>query len=160
MSDRAQVIAQMRQTPSTLRDLLTDATDAALDFRPTTHAWTNREILAHLVDDEMFVMRTRLERIVKEERPELAPHDEQKWYAGRNTARDALPTLLGDFETQRAASLGIFALLRESEWSRVGFQPEYGVFTAADWLDRWLEHDQTHLEQVASNLTLFRERQG
>ncbi len=158
MPDQGQTIAQLRQTPLTLRAMTNSAPDAALDFRPTPQDWSIREILAHLVDDEMFVMRTRLERIVKEERPLLAPHDEQKWYASRNTARDDLATLLDDFETQRAASLGIFALLRESEWSRVGVQPEIGEFTAADWLERWRDHDQTHIDQIAKTLASYREQ--
>lgn len=158
MPDRSQTIAQMRQAPRILREMTTSVPDAALDFRPTPQDWTIREVLAHLVDDEMFVMRTRLERMVKEDRPELAPHDERKWYANRNTARDDLATLLDDFETQRAASLGIFALLRDSEWSRLGFQPEIGEFTAVDWLESWRDHDQTHIDQIARMLAAYRQQ--
>ena len=156
MVDRSQTIAQLRQAPRTLREMTTAVPDASLDVRLTPRDWSIREILAHLVDDEMFVMRTRLERMVKEDRPQLAPHDEQKWYATRNTARDDLATLLSDFETQRAASLGIFALLRESEWSRRGIQPEIGEFTAAEWLESWRDHDQTHIEQIARTLATYR----
>ncbi|HZC07696.1 MAG TPA: DinB family protein [Ktedonobacterales bacterium] len=158
MSNRDQAIAELRQTPTTLREMTSSASDAALDYHPTPEAWSTREVLAHLVDDEMFVMRTRLERMIKEDRPQLAPHDEQRWYAHRNTARDDRTTLLDDFETQRAASLGIFALLRETEWSRTGIQPEYGEFTAADWLERWREHDQIHIEQIARTLAMYREQ--
>jgi hypothetical protein len=158
MTNRSQAIAQLRQTPATLHAMTAAVSDGALDYRPTPQDWSVREILAHLVDDEAFVMRNRLERMVKEDRPQLAPHDEQQWYANRNTARDDLMTLLDDFETQRAASLGVFALLREREWSRIGFQSEYGEFTAAEWLERWRDHDQTHIEQIARTLARFREQ--
>lgn len=158
MTDRSQTIAQLRQTPATLREMTAAAPDAALDYHPTPQDWSVREILAHLVDDEAFVMRNRLERMAKEDRPQLAPHDEQHWYANRNTARDDLATLLDDFETQRAASLGVIALLRDSEWSRMGFQPEYGEFTAEAWLERWRDHDQTHIEQIAKTLKRFQEQ--
>jgi hypothetical protein len=104
------------------------------------------------VDDEMYVMRTRLERIIKEVRPDLVPHDEQQWYASRNTTRDALDELLADFAVQRAASLGIVAMLRESDWAREGYQPEYGVFTAETWLGRWADHDTVHLRQIEQRL--------
>lgn len=145
---RTQLIANLEQTPATLVGLTSALTDAALGFRAGSDEWSIREILAHLVDDEMFVMRTRLERIMKEERPTLASHDEKKWYRHRNTARDMVSDLLSDFAIQRAASLNIFALLRDEEWTRTAFHPEYGHFTAEEWLGNWVEHDLVHIRQI------------
>ncbi|MDQ2907342.1 MAG: DinB family protein [Chloroflexota bacterium] len=147
---RAQLIATLQQTHPTLLRLTSTLSDRALDFRPATGDWSIREILAHLVDDEMYVMRTRLERMVKEDHPSLAPHDEKRWYASRNTTRDHVTELLSDFDLQRAASLGIITMLRESDWAREGYQPEYGVFTAEEWLTQWVAHDSTHLRQIES----------
>ena len=95
-------------------------------------------------------MRTRLERMMKEDNPSLAPHDERKWYANRNRSRDALPELLYDFGVQRTASLGILRMLRPSDWGRTGYQPEYGTFTADQWLSNWHDHDAVHLRQIES----------
>src|SRR5262245_4209318 len=108
----------LEQTCEALVRLTASLSPGALDYRPLPQEWTIREVLAHLVDDEMYVMRTRLERIVKEPEPYLAPHDEKHWYAGRNKSRDALAELLSDFAVQRAASLGIARMLRESDWTR------------------------------------------
>ncbi len=154
-TSRAERIATLEQTEPALVRLTAGLPDTALDFRPGSSEWSIREILAHLVDDEMYVMRTRLERIVKEERPDLAPHDEQKWYASRNTTRDHLNELLADFRLQRAASLGIINMLRESDLARQGYQPEYGLFTAGEWLGQWVEHDTVHLRQIESTLQAY-----
>jgi uncharacterized damage-inducible protein DinB len=151
---RTQLISTLSQTYPTLVHLTAALPDSALDYR-LDDAWTIREILAHLVDDEMYVMRTRFERILKEEQPALAPHDEKKWYASRNKTRDALNELLADFQTQRAASLGIMAMLRESDWARQGYQPEYGMFTAEEWLKHWADHDTTHIQQIESLLRSY-----
>ena len=145
---RAEHIATLRDTPDRLTRLTTGLPDSALDHRSQPDDWTIREILAHLVDDEMFVMRTRLERIVKEDHPALAPHDEKHWYATRNTSRDQLAELLADFATQRAASLSIITFLTDDDWTRQGFQPEYGHFSAEEWLGHWAAHDLTHIEQI------------
>ena len=153
---RAELISTLEQSPPELARLTASLSDAALDFRPAPSDWSTREILAHLVDDEMYVMRLRLERIVKEERPDLAPHDEQKWYASRNTTRDHRDELLADFAVQRAASLGILMMLRESDWARQGYQPEYGLFTAEGWLKIWVEHDTNHIRQIESNLETYK----
>jgi hypothetical protein len=152
-------LATLTTTEATLRRLTGHLDDAALDFRPAPDAWTVREILAHLVDDEAFIMRQRLERIAKEERPHLAPHDEQHWYANRNTERDARDELLTDFQVQRAASLNATQLLRPTDWQRVGFQPEYGEFTAEEWLKRWANHDNVHVDQIEQTLNAYLQHQ-
>jgi len=147
-TDQSQLIATLAQTPPTLARLTSALTDAELDFHPDEQEWSIREILAHLVDDEMFIMRTRLERMIKEEHPTLPSHDEKHWYSQRNTSRDTQSELLHDFTVQRAASLNILTFLRENEWERTAFHPEYGDFTAQQWVERWVEHDQTHIQQI------------
>lgn len=157
---RSQLIAALEQTHPTLVQLTSSLPDEGLDFRPAPEDWSIREILAHYVDDEMYVMRTRMERIIKEDRPDLAPHDEKHWYATRNTSRDKLDELLSDFHLQRAASLGMIHFLRDSDWAREGFQPEYGHFTAEVWLSHWVTHDTVHIDQIKSNLDAYRAAQG
>ena len=155
---RDDLIHALEQTYSTLARLTESLDDPALDFRPAPDAWSTREILAHLVDDEMYVMRTRMERVVKEDHPHLAPHDEKKWYQARNKTRDALSELLADFSLQRQASLGMMNMLRESDWLREGYQPEFGHLSAEGLLARWVNHDTAHLDQVNHNLIEYAKR--
>lgn len=158
MATRDELLAMLEATGPALQRLAGNLDDAALDFRPAPDAWNIREVLAHLVDDEAFIMRQRLARIVKEERPHLEPHDEQQWYASRNTARDGRDVLLGDFQVQRAASLNALRLLRPSDWQRVGFQPEIGEFTADVWLEHWADHDTVHLNQIEETLRVYQQQ--
>jgi uncharacterized damage-inducible protein DinB len=155
-TSRDQLIRTLEQTHASLVRLTRKLSDEALDFRPSPMDWSIREILAHLVDDEMYVNRLRLERIVKEDKPHLAPHDEKKWYANRNTTRDRRNELLADFALQREASLRMIKMLREADWARMGFQPEYGEFSAEGWLFYWAQHDIVHLEQIGSNIDKVR----
>lgn len=158
MTRRADQIRLLEQTQLILAEMTAGLPDGALDFRTGPEEWSIREILAHLVDDEMYVMRTRLERIIKEDLPHLAPHDEKKWHANRNTTRDRCAQLLADFALQRTASLGLMRMLRESDWARQGFQPEYGTFTAEGWLDHWSEHDAVHVKQIEAILEAWGRR--
>lgn len=158
VATRMQLINTLEQTHPTLVRLAAHLSDAALDFRPEPNAWSTREILAHLVDDEMFVMRTRLERMVKEDSPVLVSHDEKKWYRQRNTTRDTVDELLGDFALQRAAGLGILRLFRDREWERTAYHPEYDHFTAEKWVEYWIEHDLTHIRQIEGNSAAFSSR--
>jgi hypothetical protein len=148
MTERSELIATLQQTHSRLVDLTATLSDRALDYRLAPDEWTIREILAHLVDDEMFVMRTRLERIVKEELPTLVPNDEKQWHSERNTSRDQMGELLHDFAIQRAASLNILTFLRDSDWTRQAYHPETGHLTTQTWVEHWAEHDTVHIAQI------------
>ena len=156
-SNRDDLISTLGNTYPLLFALVGRETDAALDYRLAPDDWSTREILAHLVDDEMFMMRTRLERMIKEDQPNLPSHDEKKWYANRNKNRDSRDDLLSDFELQRQASLSIIHLLRDTEWTRTAYHPEYGTFTAETWLGNWAEHDAVHLMQIENNLASYQQ---
>src|SRR5690349_17984543 len=110
---RRETIEKLEQTHAILTDLTAGLNNTLLDYTPGPQEWSIRDILAHYVDDEKFVMRTRLERIMKEENPTFPSHDEKHWYNNRNKSRDQLVELLADFAIQRAASLNIIYALRE-----------------------------------------------
>lgn len=116
--NRTQLLATFVETSTVLENLTATLTEAQLNYRSAPEEWSIREILAHLVDDEMFVMRVRLERAVKETNPEVADNDEKAWYRQRNTTRDEVAELLHDFTVQRAASVNILTFLRESDWAK------------------------------------------
>ncbi|QBD76446.1 DinB family protein [Ktedonosporobacter rubrisoli] len=149
---RSQLLATFAQTPTTLTRLTASLEDKILDSRSAPDEWSIREILAHLVDDEMFVMRTRLERMIKEDSPHLVSNDEKRWYSQRNTARDGINELLQDFAIQRTASQNILTFLREEEWSREAYHPEIGQITVEALLTYWVEHDLVHIQQIEHNL--------
>ena len=54
-ADRAALIEALRQTHPALARLTSGVSGARLDYRGAPEEWTVREILAHLVGDEMYV---------------------------------------------------------------------------------------------------------
>ena len=99
-------------------------------------------------------MRLRLERMLVEDHPSLAPFDEQAWEADRWRGRERLDDLLDDFDLQRAASIAILRRVEGDVWQRSGMQAEYGTLTVRTWLDHWLEHDRMHLAQIEGSLSV------
>ena len=146
------LITEFTAIPDRLTEALASVSDDALDSAPEGE-WTARTVLAHLRDDEFMVMRLRLERMLVENEPELAPFDEKAWAASRNTGRDSRDNLLSDFRTQREASVAILKTLTPNDWRRIGLQPEYGSFDIHWWLEHWLDHDNNHLAQITSTLS-------
>jgi hypothetical protein len=146
------LLEALSATPDRLEALTRDAGDVALDAAPEGE-WSARTVLAHLRDDEFMVMRLRLERMMVEDNPSLAPFDERAWAARRWKGRDALPELLADFRLQRDATLMLVRRLEGDNWLRTASQPEYGAFDVHWWAEHWLEHDETHVAQIGSALT-------
>jgi hypothetical protein len=149
--DTAELLQAYASTPERLEAIVEGATDEALDFAPPGE-WSACTILAHLRDDEFMCLRVRVERMVVEDDPELAPFDEKAWAASRYTGRDALPELLADFRVQRDASLMILSRLSPADWRRTGRQPEYGHFDVHWWMEHRLKHDEMHLDQLRRTL--------
>ncbi len=149
--DVASLVQGLAVTPDRLEAVTRSAGDDALDAAPAGE-WSARIVLAHLRDDEFMVTRPRLERMTVEEHPTLAPFDEEAWAASRWRGRDTLRELLADFRLQREASLMILHRLEGDDWLRTGLQPEYGAFDVHWWVERWLEHDETHIAQLSAVL--------
>jgi len=145
------LLDQLATSPQRLADLVTGSADEYLD-RASPGEWSARTVIAHLRDDEFMVMRLRLERMLVENEPDLAPFDEKVWAATRYTGRDSLDELLADFRLHREASLSILRRLGPGDWLRTGRQPEYGAFDVHWWLQHWTEHDNTHLAQIRDAL--------
>ncbi len=136
-------------TPDRLEALVRDSDDMALDAAPDGD-WSARTVLAHLRDDEFMVMRLRLARMSVEEHPTLVPFDEGSWASARWRGRDRRQELIADFRLQREASMMTLRRLEGDDWKRTGLQPEYGAFDVHWWVEHWLEHDETHIAQIAS----------
>jgi hypothetical protein len=150
-ADIRSLLDDFAATPAILAQIATGVGDDDLDAARQGE-WSARTVIAHLRDDEFMVMRLRLERMLVENEPDLAPFDEKAWAASRFTGRDALDELLTDFRLHREASLSILRRLDPNEWLRTGRQPEYGAFDIHWWLQHWAEHDDTHLAQVRDAL--------
>jgi DinB family protein len=147
------LIDTLDATPRILAELVATGDDAAFD-KAWPGEWSPRTVLAHLRDDEFLVMRLRLERMLGEQTPMLMPFNETEWERTRYTGRDALDELIADLAEQRAASVAILRRLTPEEWQRPAYQPEIGELTIATWAQHWVEHDQTHINQVRAGLGL------
>ena len=148
-----QLIATLDATPRILAELVAASDDDAFD-KAWPGEWSPRTVLAHLRDDEFLVMRLRLERMLSEQTPMLMPFNETAWERTRYTGRDALDELVADLAEQRAASIAILRRLTPEDWQRPGYQPEIGELTIATWTEHWVEHDQTHINQIRASLGL------
>jgi hypothetical protein len=123
---------------------LAGADAAALRRRPPSGKWSAHENLAHLARyHEMF--RERLERILKEDRPELG-----RYRAEEDPGWPPWPALEPAEVTRRLRELrsdlvAFVERLSPAELSCTGVHPLFGEMTVPEWIEFFLVHEAHHL---------------
>tara|TARA_Y100000588_G_scaffold311279_1_gene337225 strand:- start:35 stop:553 length:519 start_codon:yes stop_codon:yes gene_type:complete len=142
-----QALGQLAATPSALAHLTVETMESVLDIAPEGE-WSGRVVLAHFRDAEVLEFRLGLERLLAEENPALFFLPPDEWEQKRNRERDQKGVLLGDFALQRQASLNLIASVQTNDWERQGAGPGGTLFTIAQLVQVWAEHDAAHLSQL------------
>src|SRR5690349_5442669 len=100
-------------TPEILRGLMVELSDEDARWKPSPDRFSVAEVLAHLSHSEGHCYRLRLDRFLKEERPELEPDDASFHY---DLYRDADPEDAFDhFEEQRETNIELLRTLLEAD---------------------------------------------
>jgi hypothetical protein len=100
-------------------------------------------ILSSLRGLERYVYSLRLQRILTEDSPELAPFTPDPPDPALTIA-----DLLAEYKTLRQAELELLRHLPPTAWVRVGRHPIFGLRTVQWWTERTLEHSKRHLREL------------
>jgi hypothetical protein len=134
-------------TPARMRSLLKGLTSAQLKKRPKPDKWSIHEILLHLADCElMFAARCRL--IAFEDRPKLAPFDQDRWNTGKMREKESSADALARFLALRKTQISLYKALSKEEMSRTGSHPERGDVSVREMFETQAGHDVNHLGQL------------
>lgn len=136
-------LAELSATPRRLAELATEIGEK-LDVAPPGE-WSLRAVITHLLDDEMFDFRLRLERMLSEERPTFIDFP---WGTGQDREGDPLGELLRDFALQRQASVHLLTGLRADDLKRTARMPGGSVLTVGGLVEAWVAHDREHIAQA------------
>jgi len=138
----------LEQTPHVLHALLHYARPDVMDWKPSADRWSIREVLAHLVDVEQAGFCARIEAMLREDNPFLAPYDQLAVIASGKYGNVAGGELLSRFEQQRGDSLKFLLRLPAVSLGRAGKHGELGRITIQDLINEWGFHDLGHIRQI------------
>src|SRR5262245_16680301 len=142
--DRALVIPSLQSTPTLLRALAGDATEAQASTAPKPGEWSMVEVVRHLVQGDRDTFLPRLRRMLVEDRPRF------------ESARDAscdradVASLLDAFTAARREVVRILGSLDEAAWRREGVSPSRGLVSVDAYARTMADHDTEHLRQLAA----------
>jgi len=156
VSELAELLERFRRGPELIAAAMTGAAGAELDYVPAPGKWSVRQILCHMADADI-VAAARFRRVIAEEKPPLAPYDQDAW--GRNldyATRKTVPAL-EMYRQIRAWTYELLSGLPESAFERNGIHSERGEMTLKEMLGIYARHAEKHAEQMRSVRAAYKE---
>ena len=149
-------ILQLESTPEIFRLMLAGLTPAQTQWKPEPDRFSIAELLEHLSHVEGHFFREAAERIATQDHPEIAPYDQNAYYAsGIYSGRDAEDSF-DHWEEQREDNIAFLNGLKLPAADRLGEHPELGDITLGNLLNEWALHDLGHVRQLAELVRAIR----
>jgi hypothetical protein len=139
----------LRRTPGVIDGLLRGLPEPWLTATEGPATWSPFDVVGHLIHGERTDWVPRVEHILAHgEAVPFRPFVRDAMF--EQTRGRTLPELLDTFADLRAGSLARLESLRltESDLSRRGRHPEFGLVTMRQHLSTWVAHDLGHVSQI------------
>jgi uncharacterized damage-inducible protein DinB len=139
----------LERTPAVLATLLQDLSDEWIHAREGEHAWSPKEVVAHLIVCEKTNWLTRIQLMLSDSPSRnLVPIDMQAHF--KLAENRTMQELLNEFAQCREAVLeALDALpLQERDFSRTALHPVLGEVNLKQLISAWVTHDLTHTAQI------------
>jgi hypothetical protein len=132
---------------------------ADAEIAPGDGGWSAKENVAHLAR-HAHVFLGRVDRILKEDRPDLGtyrPEKDPEWPLWRALPLDEA---LRRLRAIRARLLAWVDALSEGQTGRVGVHPQFGEWNIEGWLEFFLLHEAHHLYFMVRRLAQAKGRRS
>jgi hypothetical protein len=148
ISEVGELLKTLRATPLVVERLVRGLADDVIRTRPAPGEWAIVEVVAHLGDtDERTI--ARIERMLAEDEPMLAPYDQAALAIERNYIGMNLDEQVSRFTDLRANHVRLLEGLDDEGWQRVGHHGEHGRITIQQLTAHTAGEDGDHLAQIA-----------
>ncbi len=136
------------KSPKEIAAAVTGLSAAALRYKATPDQWSILEILGHLADIEI-VYGYRLRQMLADEKPVIAPMDQNAWARNLGYLETPAPELVAAYGLNRHHNLRLLRRLKLADLAKSAFHPEYQKdVTVAEMVEKMSGHGANHLEQI------------
>src|SRR5215469_953690 len=119
-----------------------------LRYKPSPDKWSILEILGHLADIEI-VYAYRLRQMLADEKPVIAPMDQDAWARNLGYTEIAAPELVALYGLNRHHTLRLLQGLKPADLEKSAFHPELQKqVTVARLVEQMSGHGANHLAQI------------
>ena len=147
MKELKKVIAGLEQTPSLLKEMLSEIPSALMKKRRIPGKWCIHEHAVHFAKVQKM-LNERLKRFMTEESVEIVPY-----VPGASTPADELikadlKASLKEFSQDRKTFIRMLARLKPKDWRKQARHPQFTRYTPYIMIRHLLLHDYTHMYRI------------
>ena len=150
-AQRAELIAQLRQFPQQLTEVVKDLSAEQLTTAFLAHEWTVAQNVHHLVDSHMNAY-IRCKLIATEDNPPLKPYMQDAWANFPDAMQADLTGALALLAVLHERWAQFWEALPEEAFARSGMHIERGPMSLAALLPMYVEHGLGHIDQIQRTL--------
>jgi hypothetical protein len=134
--------------PKKLAAAVSGLSDKVLRYRAAPDKWCILEMIGHLADIEI-VYGYRMRQMIADEKPVIAPIDQDQWAKNLGYLEASPAELLAQFGVNRHHNLRLLRRLKPDDLNKSAWHPERNTnVDLADMVQRLATHDANHIEQI------------
>jgi len=147
------LIDSLEQFAAVMPALIVGLTESDLLYRPTDEkgdpTWSITEIVAHVVETEIYDMRPRFEStLLRDPDEEWEPIDPEGWAVARDYQSREVHGELERFVSLRRENVEWLRSLDQPNLLREHHHPKFPSIRAGHLLAAWTAHDALHARQI------------
>lgn len=139
----------LRRTVNCLPALVENLTDEQFRWKPPSGNWSVLEILGHMLAEERFDFRPRVQLTLEDPTQPWPSYDPEGIVAEEKFNEKNPSQILSEFIEERNESLRWLDKLAPADWKQCYQHPRIGPLHAGDLFASWVAHDQLHIRQIA-----------
>lgn len=157
-NERNEKIEQYRRGFDLLKAALAEVPAEAMKFKPSDKDWSAHEVVVHMADSEaMSALRAR--KLIVEPGSQLMGFEEAKWADALTYQEQSLEDALQVIKYARQTTYNLLKTLPDEVFAHSVKHPENPEpYTFDRWLTIYANHIPNHIEQIRSNVKLWREK--
>jgi hypothetical protein len=136
------------RSPKEIAAAVSGLAPEVLRYKPSPEKWCILEILGHLADIEI-VYGYRLRQMLADEKPVIAPMDQDAWAKHLGYTEMAAPELVALYGLNRYNTVRLLRRLKLADLEKSAFHPERQTnVTVARLVEMMSGHGASHLAQI------------
>ena len=136
------------KSPKQIAAAVSGLPDKTLRYKPAPEKWSILEVLGHLADIEI-VFAHRLRQMLADNKPVIAPMDQDAWARNLGYMETPAPELVALYGLNRHHNLQLLRRLEPVDLEKSAYHPELKHdVTVADYVEKMGTHGANHLQQI------------
>src|SRR5579864_6180740 len=141
-------IEAAEKSPKEIAAAVSGLSPDVMRYKPSPDKWSILEILGHLADIEI-VYAYRLRQMLADEKPVIAPMDQNAWARNLGYTETPAPELIALYGLNRHHTLQLLRRMKPGDLAKSAYHPELKHdVTVAEYVERIGSHGASHLAQI------------